>query len=151
MALFLIYVGQRITQILSFKHQNCQKIIQYSDNLTITHAIPRYFGCNTKERCKITSNPPNRTIWFVVAPLWFVDAAFFISKHPTSVKNHLHFRTFLPKSLHKPNKSLTFAVLEPPSLLTMLKSGVVLFLYHNEIIVWQVFHAAWWYGRAAAT
>ena len=56
-------------------------------------------------------------------------------KHPTSVKNHLHFRTFIPKYLHNPNKCLTFAAPEPPSLLTMLKSGVVLFLYHYEIIV----------------
>ena len=78
-------------------------------------------------RCKITSNPPNRTIWFVDAPLWFEDAAFCISKHPTSVKNHLQFRTFPPKPLHNPNKCLTFAAPEPPSLLTMLKSGVVLF------------------------
>ena len=60
-------------------------------------------------------------------------------QHPTTVKNHLQFRTFLPKALHNPNKCLTFAALEPPSLLTMLKSGVVLFLYHYEIIVWQVF------------
>ena len=35
---------------------------------------------------------------------------------------------FSSKSLHNPNKCLTFATLEPPSLLTMLKSGVVLFL-----------------------
>ena len=35
--------------------------------------------------------------------------------------------TFLPKSLHNPNYCLTFAAPEPPSLLTMLKSGVVLF------------------------
>ena len=58
-----------------------------------------------------------------------------IIQHPTTVKNHLQFRTFLPKSLHNPNTCLTFAALEPPSLLTMLKSGVVLFLYHYEIIV----------------
>ena len=45
--------------------------------------------------------------------LWFADAAFCISKHPTSVKSHLHFRTFLPKSLHNPNKCLTFAAQEP--------------------------------------
>ena len=56
-------------------------------------------------------------------------------QHPTTVKNHLHFHTFLPKSLHNPNKCLTFAAPEPPSLLTMLKSGVVLFLSHYEIIV----------------
>ena len=46
---------------------------------------------------EITSNPPNRTIWFVDAQLWFADAAFRISKHPTSVKNHLHFHTFCIK------------------------------------------------------
>ena len=39
---------------------------------------------------------------------------------------------FFSKSLHNPNKCLTFAPPEPPSLLTMLKSGVVLFLYHYE-------------------
>ena len=85
------------TQILSYKHQNHQKIIQYSDNLTIIHTIPHCFGCKTKERCKITSNPPNRPIWFVDDPLWFADAAFCISKHPTTVKNHLQFRTFCIK------------------------------------------------------
>ena len=41
---------------------------------------------------------------------------------------------FFSKSLHNPNKCLTFAALEPPSLLTMLKSGVVLFLYHYELV-----------------
>ena len=71
--------------------------------------------------------PPNRPIWLVDDQLWFADAAFCISKHPTSVKNHLQFRTFSSKSLHNPNKCLTFAAPEPPSLLTMLKSGVVLF------------------------
>ena len=89
------------------------KIIQYSDNLIIIHTIPHYFGCKTKECCEITINPPNRPIWFVDAPLWFADAAFCISKHPTSVKNHLHFRTLLPKALHNPNKCLTFAPQEP--------------------------------------
>ena len=64
-------------------------------------------------RCKITSNPPNRPIWFVDNPLWFADAAFCISKHQTSVKNHLHFRTFSSKSLHNPNNCLTFAAREP--------------------------------------
>ena len=93
----------------SYKHQNHLKIIQYSDNLTITHAIPHYFGCKTKERCKITPNHSNRPIWFVDAQLWFADAAFCISKHPTSVKNHLHFLTFPSKPLHNPNNCLTFA------------------------------------------
>ena len=41
---------------------------------------------------------------------------------------------FSSKSLHNPNKCLIFAALEPPSLLTMLKSGVVLFLYHYELV-----------------
>ena len=66
------------THFLSYKHQHHQKIIQYSDNLTIIHTIPRYFWCKTKERCKITSNPPNRPIWFVVAQLCLADAAFCI-------------------------------------------------------------------------
>ena len=62
---------------------------------------------------EMTSNPPNRTIWFVDAQLWFADAAFCISKHPTTVNNHLHFHTFLPKSLHNPNKCFTFAATVP--------------------------------------
>ena len=37
----------------------------------------------------------------------------FVAKHPTSVKNHLQFRTFSAKSLHNPNKCLTFAAREP--------------------------------------
>ena len=99
----------------------------------------------------------------------FVNAAFCTSKHPTTVKNTRQIITIIPKHLHNSNKSRTFATLEPPSLLTMLdrrqtesnvklvwtlprceggrallklKSGVVLFLYHYEIIVRQVFYAA---------
>lgn len=34
----------KITQFLSYKHQNHQKIIQYSDNLTIIHTIPYPFN-----------------------------------------------------------------------------------------------------------
>ena len=44
------------THLLSYKHQNHQKIIQYSDNLTIIHTIPHYFGCKTKEHCKGNAN-----------------------------------------------------------------------------------------------
>ena len=106
---------------VSYKHQNHQKIIQDSDNLTIIHTIPRYFGCKTKEHCKITSNPPNRTIWFVDDPLWFADAAFCISKHPTSVKNHLHFHTFPQKSCTIQINALSLQHENPPSLSTMLK------------------------------
>ena len=82
-------------------------------------------------RCKITSNPPNRPIWFVDAQLWFADAAFFISKHPTSVKKHLHFHTFLPKSLHNPNKCLIFApsVLAKPLNNAQIVRGVF-YLWH---------------------
>ena len=116
------------TQFLSYKHQNHLKIIQYSDNLTITHAIPHYFGCKTKERCKITPNHSNRPIWFVDAQLWFADAAFCISKHATSVKNHLHFRTFLPKALHNPNKCLTLCTTRTrQASLRCLNRRVVLF------------------------
>ena len=45
--------------------------------------------------------------------LWFADAAFCISKHPTSVKYHIHFHTFPSNPLHNPNKCLTFAPQEP--------------------------------------
>ena len=100
------HLRYKSTHFLSYKHQNHQKIIQYSDNLTITHTIPHYFGC------KVTSNPPNRTIWFVDDPLWFVNAAFCTSQHTTTVKNHLQFRSFSAKSLHNSNKSRTFASTE---------------------------------------
>ena len=71
-------------------------------------------------RYKVSTNPPNRTIWFVIYPLWFVNAAFCTSQHTTTVKNTRQIITFLPKLLHNSNKCFTFAVLEPPSLLTML-------------------------------
>ena len=67
------------TQILSYKHQNHQKIIQYSDNLTIIHIIPHYFGCKTKKRYKVSTILPHSPIWFVIYPLWFVDTSFCIS------------------------------------------------------------------------
>ena len=44
------HLGCKSTHFISYKHQNHQKIIQYSDNLTIIHTIPHYFGCKTKER-----------------------------------------------------------------------------------------------------
>ena len=89
-----------------------------------------------RHRCsKGSTILPHSPIWFVIYPLWFINAAFCTSQHPTTVKNHLNFHTFSSNSLHNPNKCLTFAAPEPPSLLTMLKSGVVLFLYHYEIIV----------------
>ena len=42
------YLCCKNTQFLSYKLQNHQKIIQYSDNLKITNTIPHYFGCKTK-------------------------------------------------------------------------------------------------------
>ena len=90
-------------------------------------------GCKTKERCEITSNPPNRTIWFVDDQLWFADAAFCISKHPTSVKNQLQFRTFSTKSLHNPNKCLIFAVREPAKPLNDAQMCGSFFLIEEEL------------------
>ena len=46
--------------------------------------------------------------FYIYSVIWIC-----ISIHPTTVKNHLHFRTFLPKSLHNPNKCLTFAPQDP--------------------------------------
>ena len=90
-------------------------------------------GCKTKERCEITSNPPNRPIWLVDDQLWFADAAFCISKHPTYVKNHLQFRTFSTKSLHNPNKCLTFVVREPAKPLNDAQMCGSFFLIEEEL------------------
>ena len=80
-------------------------------------------------RYKVSTNPPNRTIWFVIYPLWFADAAFCILKHPTSVKNNLYFRSFLPKPLHNPNKCLIFApsVLAKPLNNAQIVRGVLFY------------------------
>ena len=91
-------------------------------------------GCKTKERCEITSNPPNRPIWLVDDQLWFADAAFCISKHPTSVKNNLHFRTFLLKALRNPNKCFTFAAPEPAKPLNDAQMSGSFFVF---IGIWQ--------------
>ena len=64
-------------------------------------------------RVKLPRSTRPCPLWFVDDPLWFADAAFCISKYPTSVKNRLHFLTFPSKALHNPNKSLTFATREP--------------------------------------
>ena len=90
-------------------------------------------GCKTKERCEITSNPPNRPIWLVDDQLWIADAAFCISKHPTSVKNQLQFRTFSTKSLHNPNKCLTFVVREPAKPLNDAQMCGSFFLIEEEL------------------
>ena len=43
-------------------------------------------------------------------------------QHPTSVKNRLHFHTFFPKSLHNPNKCLTFAATVPATPLPWMRT-----------------------------
>ena len=71
-------------------------------------------------------------IRFVDGPHWFADAAFCISKHLTSVKNHLHFHTFLPKALHNPNKCFTFAVPEPAKPLNDAQMSGSFFYCHDN-------------------
>ena len=71
--------------------------------------VYRWFKYLSPMILEITSNPPNRPIWFVIYPLWFVNAAFCTSQHPTTVKNARQIITFLPKLLHNSNKSRTFA------------------------------------------
>ena len=62
---------------------------------------------------KVSTIHLHALIRFVSSPNWFVNAAFFISKHPTTVKNTQQIFTFLPKLLHNSNKSRTFAAPEP--------------------------------------
>ena len=122
------------TQILSYKHQVHQKSFNILTIYNYTHhsALFRVQNKGTLRNYVQSSEPPNMVCNLPTLVCRYLILYF---QHPTTVKNHLHFHTFSSKSLHKPNKCLTFAVLEPPSLLTMLKSGVVLFLYHYEIIV----------------
>ena len=57
----------------------------------------------------------------------------FVAKHPPSVKNHLQFRTFSAKSLHNPNKCLTFAVREPAKPLNDAQMCGSFFLIEEEL------------------
>ena len=57
-----------------------------------------------------SSEPPNMVCR---CPTLVCKCRILYLQHPTSVKNRLHFRTFLPKSLHNPNKCLTFAATVP--------------------------------------
>ena len=117
-----IYVGWTL-MIIRFYHIFCyngktyppKEILKDSEMVWFSPIllVPYIRALIATLRCEITSNPPNRPIWFVDNPLGFADAAFCISKHPTSVKNRLHFLTFPSKALHNPNKSLTFATREP--------------------------------------
>ena len=86
----------KITQFLSYKHQNAREIIHIYNSLTLKYALFRFLGSwrvmgtgtlvhflgsmNLSPMIpEITSNPPNRPIWFVIYPLWFVDTSFCIS------------------------------------------------------------------------
>ena len=102
------------------------------NNYTHHSALFRVQNKGTLRNYIQSSEPPNMVCNLPTLVCRYLILYF---QHPTTVKNHLQFRTFSAKSLHNPNKCLTFAAPEPPSLLTMLKSGVVLFLYHYEIIV----------------
>ena len=71
-------------------------------------------------RYKVSTNPPNRTIWFVDDPLWFVDAVFFIYKHPTSVKTTSISTLFPQNPCTIQINALPLHRQSSPSLLTML-------------------------------
>ena len=69
-----------------------------------------------------SSEPPNMVCRYLI--LYF--------QHPTTVKNHLHFHTFLPKSLHNPNKCLTFATPEPAKPLNDAQMSGSFFYCHDN-------------------
>ena len=84
-------------------------------------------------RYKVSTNPPNRTIWFVDAPLWFADAVFFIYKHPTSVKTTSISALFPQNPCTIQINALPLQHENPPSLSTMLKcAGRFFYMY-----LWQ--------------
>ena len=83
-------------------------------------------------RCEITSNPPNRPIGFVDAQLWFADAAFCISKHPTSVNNTSISALFPQNPCTIQINVLSLYRQSSPSLLTMLKSCEAFFVYDTS-------------------
>ena len=72
-------------------------------------------------RCKITSNPPNRPIWFVDAQLWFADAAFCISNTQHLLKIASISALFPQKPCTIQINALPLQHQNPPSLSTMLK------------------------------
>ena len=106
----LLFPTRPTTAVTQF-HKPSSSMQAYFVNVSIRFAV--YPRTCPYLRCKVSTILPHSPIWFVDDPLWFADAAFFISKHPTSVKNNLHFRTLSAKSLHNPNKCLTFTTREP--------------------------------------
>ena len=136
-----IYVGWTL-MIIRFYHIFCyngktyppKEILKDSEMVWFSPIllVPYIRALIATLRCEITSNPPNRPIWFVDAPLWFADAAFCISKHPTSVKHHLHFHIFIPKALHNPNKCLIFAAPDPAKPLNDAQMSGSFFYCHDN-------------------
>ena len=55
-----------------------------------------------------------------------------ISKHPTTIKNHLHSHTFLPKTLHDPNIWLTVSALELAKPLNDAQMSGSFFIRHDN-------------------
>ena len=72
-------------------------------------------------RCKITSNPPNRPIWFVDDPIWFVDTSFCISNTQQLLKITSISTLFPQKPCTIQINALPLQHQNPPSLSTMLK------------------------------
>ena len=62
--------------------------------ITFSHVGARTLLYNREDAPNGATNTRNANM---DRPIWFVDAAFCISKHPTSVKNRLHFHTFCIK------------------------------------------------------
>ena len=68
---------------LQTKGQGIGKLVHSLGSMNLSPMIP-----------EITSNPPNRPIWFVDDPLWFADTSFCISNTQQLLKitsNSAHF------------------------------------------------------------
>ena len=74
-------------------------------------------------RCKITSNPSDRPIWFVIYPLLFADAAFCISNTQHLLKIASISALFFQNPCTIQINALPLHHKNPPSLSTMLKSA----------------------------
>ena len=72
---------------------------------------------------EITSNPPNRPIWFVDDPLWFADTSFCISNTQQLLKITSISTLFPQKPCTIQINALPLHHKNPPSLSTMLKSA----------------------------
>ena len=72
---------------------------------------------------EITSNPPNRPIWFVDDPLWFADTSFCISNTQQLLKITSNSALFFQNPCTIQINALPLHHKNPPSLSTMLKSA----------------------------